>query len=347
MSKLLSFCGKAIALTMSAILSIASHAQVDQLVGPSFGGWSGLPEARTAFNQHSTYAQPQGGALVIFPSPRAGTPGFEIKGVLFKPERAASAAVVIVNSGNGWSDMREGHYARSISSAGYAVLAVDSYGPRGIRSSANDNTVITTYEQTRDAFAAKKYLVSLGYAADRIAVMGVDRGGTIALLAADKTFMENEKEEPFAVAIAIGAACFLHPREPRPAAKVFIAIGEKDQVAGVTPCQDLAREYAAAGGKSITKVYLGATNGFDGDPTNRIMARNTLIETFGNCDVVVEPDGRFVYGGKTFAGTDSSSLFVEMRKSCSSVGASGYTNVTQKANVTLDLIDFLDANLLH
>jgi hypothetical protein len=33
-----------------------------------------------------------------------------------------------------------------------------------------------------------------------------------------------------------------------------------------------------------------------------------------------------------------------MRKSCIKIGASGYTNVTQKANVTLDLIDFLDAN---
>ena len=38
---------------------------------------------------------------------------------------------------------------------------------------------------------------------------------------------------------------------------------------------------------------------------------------------------------------------MEMRKSCIRRGASGYTNVTLKANVTLDLIDFLDANLLR
>jgi dienelactone hydrolase len=346
MTKALSFRGRAIALAISALLAAAGHAQVDQLVGPA-GGGGGLPEARTAFNQRLTYAQPQGGELVTFKSPREGAPGFEIKGVLFKPAGAVSGAVVIVNSGVGWSDMREGHYARSISSAGYAVLAVDSYGPRGIQGTANDNTAISTSEQTRDAFAAKKYLLSLGYPADRIAVMGVDRGGTIALLAADRTFIQGEKEEPFAVAIAVGALCFLHPREPKPSARVFMAIGDKDQVAGVKPCQDLAKEYAAAGGKSTVKVYSGATSGFDGDPANRIMVRNARIETFADCDVVVEPDGRFVYGGKTFAGTNSAALFVEMRKSCSSNGASVYTNVTQKANVTLDLIDFLDANLLR
>jgi hypothetical protein len=123
-----------------------------------------------------------------------------------------------------------------------------------------------------------------------------------------------------------------------------MAIGDKDQVAGAKPCQELAKEYIAAGGKSTVKVYPGATSGFDGDPINRIMIRNSRVETFADCAVAVEPDGRFVYAGKTFAATDSGALIVEMRKSCIGLGASGYTNVTQKANVTLDLIDFLDAN---
>jgi hypothetical protein len=34
----------------------------------------------------------------------------------------------------------------------------------------------------------------------------------------------------------------------------------------------------------------------------------------------------------------------EMRKSCIKRGGSGWTNLTQKANVTLDLIEFLDSN---
>jgi hypothetical protein len=160
----------------------------------------------------------------------------------------------------------------------------------------------------------------------------------------EATSILTRGEDRFAVAIAIGAACFLHPREPKPSANVFIAIGDNDQVTGIKPCQDLAHEYAAAGGKSTVKVYSGATSGFDGDPVNRTMFHDSRAETFVNCNVVVEPDGSSVYEGKKFAETNSSELFVEMRKSCIKIGASGYTNVTQKANVTLDLIDFLDAN---
>jgi dienelactone hydrolase len=341
------FC-RSIVLGAAAILSAIGHSQTEQLLAPNS---SFSPGAKLPFSAPPAYAQPQGGTLVSFKSPQEGAPEFAVKGVLFKPGGVAKGtpkgAVVIVNSADGWSDAREGQYARSISSAGYAVLAIDTYGPRGVTQASTDNTTITTYEQARDAFAAKRYLVSVGYPADRIAVMGAGRGGTIALLAADRTFLGREEGDRFAVAIAVGAACFLHPRQPKPSANVFIAIGDKDQVTGVKPCQDLAHEYAAVGGKSTVKVYPGATNGFDGDPVNRTMFRYSRIETFVDCNVVVEPDGSAVYEGKRFAETNSSALFVEMRKSCIKIGASGYTNVTQKANVTLDLIDFLDANLLR
>jgi dienelactone hydrolase len=331
-----------LALTLAALLAVASNAQVEQLAPPAFGGGlrpgTPAPQARPP-----RYAQPQGGALQTFNSPREGSPEFAIKGVLFKPAGAASGAVVVVNASDGWTDAREGHYARSISSAGYAVLAIDTYGPRGVIDTSDNNAAINMYEQARDAFAAKRHLTSLGYPVDRIAIMGSGRGGTIALLVADRTFMQGEKER-FAVAMAVGAPCFLHPREPKPSAKVFIAIGDKDQVTGVKQCQELAKEYVAAGGKSTVKVYPGATSGFDGDPGDRAIYRYVRTETFVDCNVMVEPNGSSVYNGKTFPESDSSALFLEMHKSCMKIGASGYTNVTQKANVTLDLIDFLDAN---
>lgn len=330
---------QAIALALAALLATAAHGQVEQLVTPPYGAGIRHPNLGTL-----KYAQPQGGTLVTFKSPREGAPEIVVNGVLFKPSGPANGAVVIVNAAGGWSDAREGHYARSMSSAGYAALAIDTYGQRGGADVPADNATISTHEQSRDAFAARRYLISIGYPSDRVAIMGAGRGGTIALLVADRTFMQGEKEERFAVAMAIGAMCFLHPKAPKPSAKVFMAIGDKDQVAGVKPCQELAKEYVAAGGKATVKIYPGATSGFDGDPSNRTMYRDVRMETFLDCNVAVEADGSSVYDGKTFAETASSALFLAMRKSCSKFGASGYTNVTQKANVTLDLIDFLDAN---
>jgi dienelactone hydrolase len=323
------------AIAMAALVSapVAGHVQPQIPV----------PQSYSPLIDPQTYAAPQGGVPVTFVSSQDGSQALLIPGVLFKPIGTPKGAVVIVNAAGGWSDGREGHYGRSLSSAGYAVLAIDTYGPRGVANTQADNATLTTFAQARDAFAARRYLISIGYPADRTAVMGTGRGGTIALLAADRTFVKDEKER-FALAMAITAGCVFHPREPKPGSNIFLAIGEKDDIAGVKPCQSLASEYAAAGGKVTVKVYPGAANGFDGHPANVRMLRDPASETFVDCNVPVEPDGRSTYGGKSFAESDSGALIVEMRKSCIKLGAAGWTNVSRKANLTLDLIEFLDAN---
>ena len=88
--------------------------------GPSSSG-SGSPPASPT---------PLGGVAVSFKSPQAGAPDMVIPGVLFKPAGQAKGAVVIIGAGGGVSNNREGHYARSLSSAGYSVLVIDSYSPR-------------------------------------------------------------------------------------------------------------------------------------------------------------------------------------------------------------------------
>jgi dienelactone hydrolase len=322
----------AMALVVTALVSIAAHSQPR------------LPTPLPAFrNLYLVNTPPEGGMSVAFASPQQEGNTLSIPAVLFKPPGAAKGAVVVVNATPGWSDFREGHYGRALSSAGYAVLAIDTYGPRRVTDPQEDNAKLSTYVQARDAFAARRYLISIGYAPDRMAVMGTGRGGTIALLAADRTFVQNEKDR-FVLAMSISGGCIFHPREPRPGARIFMAIGEKDRIAGVEPCQNLAKEYAAAGGNVTVKLYPGAPSGFDGHPGVVQVFHDPLMETFVDCNVLVERDGRSTYFGKTFAESDTSALIAEMRKSCIKRGGSGWTNVTQKANVTLDLIEFLDLN---
>lgn len=286
---------------------------------------------------------PQGGTPVQLASAQPDGNTLSIPAVLFKPVGAPKGAVVIVNATPGWNDFREGHYGRAMSSAGYAVVALDTYGPRGINDAQENNARLSTYAQALDAFAARRFLVSIGYAPERMAIMGTGRGGTIALLAADRTFVQNERDR-FALAMSISAGCIFHPREPKPAARIFMAIGEKDRIAGVEPCRILAKEYAAAGGEVTVKLYPGASSGFDGHPYVVQSFTDALMETFVDCNVPVERDGRSSYLGKTFAESDTGGLMAEMRKSCIKKGGSGWTNLTQKANLTLDLIDFLDSN---
>jgi dienelactone hydrolase len=333
-----SMCVDAVALFVTALLSLAAHSQPPG-PGPGFS-WSNESGLRDSV---VTTPPTQGGLSVAFASPQPEGGSLSIPAVLFKPTDAAKGAVVIVNATPGWSDFREGHYGRALSSAGYAVLAIDTYAPRQVTNAQRDNSQLSTYAQALDAFAARRYLISIGYAPERIAVMGTGRGGTIALLAADRTFMQSEKNR-FVLAMSITADCIFHPRQPRPASTMFVAIGEKDAIAGVEPCQNLAKAYAAAGGNVTLKLYAGAASGFDGHPAILRLFREPLMETLADCKVVVEPDGRSIYAGKTFAESDTRGLMAEMRKSCIKRGGLGWTNPTQKANLTLDLIEFLDAN---
>lgn len=289
-------------------------------------------------------AIPLGGTPFSINSSQQGAPALTIPGILYKPPEQAKGAVVIIGAGGGISNNREGHYARSLSSAGYAVAIIDTYRPRGVMSTISDNSLISVFDQVRDAFAARKFLVDGGYPADRIAVMGSGRGGTIALLAADKTFVPSVTDKRFALALAVSPGCFFHPRTPKPVGSVFIGTGEKDSIVGQVGCQDWIKEYTAAGGKVTTKSYKGAASGFDGDPRDLQMFRESTIETFVNCRVDVDGDGRATYDGKSFSESQFAALIAQMRKSCIGRGGDGYTNLTQKANLTLDLIEFLDSN---
>jgi dienelactone hydrolase len=281
---------------------------------------------------------------MTFKSTVEGGGNLLIPSVLYKPAGPARGAVVIVNGSYGWSNNREGHYARSMSSAGFAVLVIDTYAPRGVTNTGTDTSAVSMFDQLGDAYAARRALIDAGHRPDRIAIMGAGRGGAIALMAADRAFGPPEGDRSFALAMAVTPSCLLRPRAPKPLASVFIGLAEKDSLNGVQGCQEMAAEFAAAGGKVASKVYPGTASGFDGEPILNRMVRDPRIENLMTCKVVVEPDGRSTFESKSFAKAEFSALVAQMRRSCVGRGAFGYTNLTQKANVTLDLIDFLDSN---
>ena len=286
---------------------------------------------------------PKGGKPIVVMSAQADGPSVPLPASYFEAVGTPRGAVVIVNAAGGWTDAREGHFGRSLSSAGYGVLAIDSYGPRGIPSTLIDNARLSMFVQARDAFAARRFLVAQGHAPDRIAVLGTGRAGTVALLAADRTFMPDEVER-FNLAMAISPACIFHPVSPKPAANVYMALADMDDLSGLKPCEDLARGFAAAGGNIRVKVYRGASGSFDGHPAMVRKVQETFAETFTACEIAVGEDGRAVIGPRLFGENDFRSLIAEMRKVCMGKKATSWTNLTQKATLTLDIIDFLDGS---
>ncbi|MBC7788773.1 MAG: dienelactone hydrolase family protein [Anaerolineae bacterium] len=286
-------------------------------------------------------AQPLGGERVDFQSANVDATKVVLRGMLFKPRGTPRGGVVLVHGSSGWNDPREGHYGRALSAAGYLVLAVDSFGARGVTSTAEDQARLSTLQMTMDAFAARRYLLELGIDSKRTAIMGASKGGQVALFAADRTFLPAETDR-FSLAIPFYPGCNNRPLEPKPTASMFMILGEKDDYTGVKPCQDIANSFASAGGSVQVKIYPNSTHGFDGDPQNVRMFRLPTVENFIDCVADVDSEGQLIYAGKKFASGDLS-VVAEMRKSCVKKGATMWTNPTQKQQVTEDVVSFLNA----
>lgn len=74
-----------------------------------------------------------------------------------------SPAVVLVHGSGGISASPEGYHAEALSKAGFAVVAIDSFSPRGIANTVTDQGQLSSVQMTRDAFAAKRWLEDSGW----------------------------------------------------------------------------------------------------------------------------------------------------------------------------------------
>lgn len=298
----------------------------------------------TALACDCVLAQPAGGETIAFQSPDATGVTTALRGMLWRSQGPAKGAVVILHGSGGWSDHREGHYARALSDAGYTALAIDSYGARGIGQTTEDQSQISGLQLIRDVYAARRFLIDSGIARDRLAVMGFSRGAWAAYSAMDRTFLPAQQDR-FQVALSFYPGCTTRSQSPKPTGEIFMALGERDDYTGVKPCQQMAQGFSDAGGQVTVKIYEDATHAFDGNPANTGMIRLHFVENYMDCVVTVNEKGRAVYVGKEFELENPVEIFSELKRTCVKKGATIWTNPRQKQAATRDAIQFLDSRL--
>jgi len=287
---------------------------------------------------------PTGGLAIAVPTEDVPGQPLLLNAVLWLPQGQPRAAVVFSNGSGGWHDFREGEYGRRLAAAGYAALAIDSFGARGIADTVADQSQLSIVRMVRDALAGKRLLMARGMTGDRMAILGWSRGGSVALAAADGNFLIQEQDR-FRAAIAFYPACSFRPRVPKPKSVLFMGLADRDDYTGVKPCQDIASDYRKAGGKISVKVYPNSTHAFDGSAANTRANRDFMAETFIDCVFTVEEDGSANLQGKRF---DLDSGFRDLvvyarQHPCSSKGATMWTNPEQKAAAGRDVMEFLNA----
>lgn len=300
---------------------------------------------------------PTGGTRVEFNSLNLANAPERIFGYLYLPADAAGGkrvpAMVVVHGSGGVRDTREGDYGRSLSAAGVAVLAIDAFTPRGVSTTVDDQSRVSGGQMVRDAFAALAFLATQP-AIDpaRIGVMGMSKGGTVAMQSAEPREQAEARRRlgagSFAVHVPLYPGCTSQYRNPHMAAPMLILIGADDTYTGVKSCAEYAERIRSAGGRVEFKTYPGAVHGFDGDISTLRHFHVSAAQNYSNCVYFTEDDGRVV----TRAGTlldpgNVPAATATLQRECMKLGATVGGNPGAKAQALADIKAFLKNHLMQ
>ena len=149
--------------------------------------------------------------------------------------------------------------ARRYTALGYAVLAVDSLGARGIADGCAGGG--TSVDGVMDAYGALLHLATLPFIdPDRIALVGYSLGASVALSAVAYDGPERLFDRRFSAAIAYSPSC---PDKLAVSVPTIILTGALDDWAPVRFCRRMMARRTALGAPLRLVVYPDAQHGFN------------------------------------------------------------------------------------
>jgi dienelactone hydrolase len=322
------------AVTVAGICAASvAHAQAPEVV-TSFA--SGAPGGRYAF---ASWTPKTLGELMQ--GNRAGET-VNIVGHLFLPPGSDKVpAVVLVHGSGGIYSAELDYWPKQFNAAGIAVFTLDMFGPRGVQSTAEDQSQVPFTADVADAFAALRLLATHPRIdRQRIAIMGFSRGGIAALrTSVEKIVAAQKLPDGLRYAASIptyGGGCagvfrlVVKPGVFSKAPILFIH-GDADDYTPIGPCQDYADRIGKAGTPVEFVVIEGAHHKFDADDIKRYYVRGAT-RTRAECPLEIDIDTLYAYDRTTGARLQGEAYTAAL-KNCGAVGATveGSTRARDKA----------------
>lgn len=276
----------------------------------------------------------------------------QVTAEIYWPAKAGPVPALVIHHGSGgMSDSREGRYAREMAAMGVAGVVIDSFKPRGVRSTVQDQSLVATADFNLDALRA---LVALAgnnrIDRARIGITGFSKGGTSSLMAAHERIVAAAGVPAglrYALHVPFYPACVLHLYRPKTTgAPIYMLIGGADSYVGVEPCTTYGAALQAAGARLEIKIYPNAAHGFDGvgGPWFDPMGVNPA-----QCVVTEQADGTFSsrQGFKLAAGPDGMPIGNQSAaNACVTRGVSGGPNEAARVQSMEDLKSYVRRHLL-
>ncbi len=210
---------------------------------------------------------------------------------VYAPEGNGLFPAVVISTTKGVSEHLRVH-ARELIDAGFAVLVVDTFGPRGYKAGVNEPLPA---EFAKDAYDALAHLLTLPYIdRSRIFQTGYSYGGmAAALLASPEGAQEFKSSARFRATVANYGSCtiaspyaggqsgatympMLSADSDRP---ILLLMAELDIETPPKSCFPLLEQMKAAGKDVHWHIYPGTTHGWDKAENNGYVYRTNSGET--------------------------------------------------------------------
>ena len=330
------------ALVAGFCAALVAQAQAPEVM-TSFA--SAPPDGRYAFASWTPKTLPE-----LLQGNRSGDT-VNIVGHLFLPPGTDKVpAVVLVHGSGGVYNALLDFWPKQFNAAGIAVFTLDMFGPRGVRSTAEDQSQVPFAADVADTFAALRVLATHPRIdAKRIAVMGFSRGGTATLRAAvEKIGAAQKLPDGLRYAAFIptyGGGCagifrlVVKPGVFAKAPMLFIH-GDADDYTPIGPCQDYADRIGKAGTPVEFAVIEGAQHKFDADDTKRYVVR-AASRTKAECPLEIDIDTLYAYDRTTGARLQGEAYAAALRN-CGAVGATVEGNARARDKAAQAAVGFLN-----
>ena len=230
------------------------------------GAWLGVaPSALAETVQFHSAARPPTPLQVRLARERGTAipmmPGDLISGELYRPAgEGPSPALVMLHGCRGRQLASEQQIAARFTALGYLVLAVDSFGPRGVREQCVGATA--AIDRVADTHGALDWLASQPFVLpSRIALIGFSQGADVGLdIVSLSDDMTRTGGATFAAAILYYPYCT--PTGAVVKIPTLILIGDSDDWASAKQCQAMMAQRTGAGATERLIVYPGVQHGF-------------------------------------------------------------------------------------
>jgi dienelactone hydrolase len=315
-------CIRALAVLAGFGAAFVAHAQAPEVV-TTFA--SGAPSGRYAF---ASWTPKTLGELM---QGNKGGETVNIVGHLFLPPGADKVpAVVLVHGSGGIYNAELDYWPKQFNAAGIAVFTLDMFGPRGVQSTAEDQSQVPFTADVADAFAALRLLATHPRIdRQRIAIMGFSRGGTATLRASvEKIIAAQKLPDGLRYAAAIptyaGGCAGIFRLVVRPGvfskSPMLFIHGDADDYTPIGPCQDYADKIGKAGTPVEFVVIEGAQHKFDADDLKRYYVRGAT-RTKADCPLEIDIDTLYAYD-RTSGARLQGDPYTTTLKNCGAIGAS-------------------------